>query len=184
MQPTHGYYMYRVFISAPGDLAADSEACRWAVSETNEKAAMPLRVMLLPVGLQTDEQILMHRAAASENVRAASYFIQIFQDDWGPKNLFRRIFLVALESRDDTALPMREVVVCLKDAPGEKDQEIVEFRRELAESPGVRLIRYGKVEELKQKLLEIGSGWAGELAQGLPGAGTAAGSLSSSKSCS
>src|SRR5581483_1339069 len=87
--PTHGFYMFRVFISAPGDLVREREICRAAVSQVNEKVAMPAKVLLVSVGLQQDEQIVGYRAAVAENIRAASYFIQIFEDDWGPKNLFR-----------------------------------------------------------------------------------------------
>src|SRR5579884_2424885 len=151
-QMVHGFYMYRVFISGPGDLERDREACRAAISEVNEKDAMPAHILLVSVGLQQDEHIVGYRAAVADNVRAATYFIQVFEDDWGPRNLFRKLFLLALECRDDAAMPMREVAVCLKDAPRETDPEILQFRRELEESPGVRVTPYTSVAELKQKL--------------------------------
>src|SRR5579884_1912086 len=84
MEFKHGFYMYRVFISAPGDLDADRDDCRAAIAEVNEKQAMPRRMLLVSVGLQSDEQILGYRAAVAGNVRAATYYIQIFADDWGP----------------------------------------------------------------------------------------------------
>src|ERR1700733_3471346 len=111
----HGFDMYRVFISAPGDLDQDRQACRDAIAEVNETKAMPFKTLLVSVGLTRDDQIVGFRSAVSENVRQCTYFIQIFEDDWGPKNLFRKVFYQAAECRDDSAMPMREVIVCLKD---------------------------------------------------------------------
>jgi hypothetical protein len=175
MQPIHGFYMYRVFISAPGDLASDRDACRAAISEINEHEAMPSKILLVSVGLQSDDQIMGYRAAVADNVRAATYYVQIFQDDWGPRNLFRKIFLLALEGRDDPAMPMRNVVVCLKDAPAETDREILDFRAELEAVANVRLVRYSSLSELKENLRSIFSGWVTILRQecGTSAAGTA-----------
>src|SRR5579871_3508820 len=113
----HGFDMYRVFHSAPGDLEKEMDACRAAVSEVNETLAMPEKILLVSVGLMNDDQISGHRAAVADNIRQCSYFVQVFEDDWGPRNLFRKMFLLALECREDPALPMREAVVFLKTAP-------------------------------------------------------------------
>jgi hypothetical protein len=48
---------------------------------------MPLRILLITVGLQSDNQIVG----------------QVFEDDWGLKNLFRKMFYLAIEYRDDAA---------------------------------------------------------------------------------
>jgi len=155
--------MFRVFISAPGDLAADRDTCRAAIAAVNEKDAMPSKILLVSVGLPNDDQILAHRAAVAENVRAASYYVQIFEDDWGPRNLFRKMFLLGQDCRDDVAMPMRDIVVCLKDAPRETDPEILEFRRELQAACNVQLITYRNVSELKDKLHPIFRSWVAVL---------------------
>src|ERR1700722_18172855 len=98
---THGFDMHRVFISGPGDLEPDRQVCRDAIAEVNQTKAMPFKTLLVSVGLMNDDQIIGYRSAVAENVRQCTYFVQIFQDDWGPKNLFRKMFYLAAECRDD-----------------------------------------------------------------------------------
>jgi hypothetical protein len=156
----HGFDDYRIFISAPGDLEPDRDACYAAVARANEETAMPAKVLLISVGLREDAQILSSRAIASENVRWSSFFIQVFQDDWGPRDLFRKLFLLAVECRDDAALPMRDVVVAIKDVPNETNAEILAFRKELDERTDLRIIRYKTVDELREQMIEVCNGWA------------------------
>jgi len=159
----HGFDSYRIFISAPGDLEPDREACHKAISYVNETTAMPASVLLVSVGLRDNSQIEGSRSAVSDNVRWSAYFIQIFQDDWGPRDLFRKLFLLAAECRDDAAMPMRDVVVCLKDAPHERDAAILEFRKELEERQDMRVLRFAKPEELKAQLIDVCERWSRDL---------------------
>jgi hypothetical protein len=156
----HGFDAYRVFISAPGDLELDRHACHDAIARANETVAMPAKVLLVSVGLRDNDQITANRSAVSDNVRWSSYFIQIFEDDWGPRDLFRKVFLLAVECRDDRSMPMRDVVVCLKNAPNETDAEILAFRRELAERQDLCVLRYEDADELRTLLGEVCHGWA------------------------
>jgi hypothetical protein len=66
---------------------------------------------------------------------------------------------LAAECRDDTSMPMREVIVRLKAAPHETDPEILAFRKELEELAGVQVFHFDKPERLKTPLLEVCSGW-------------------------
>jgi len=93
-------------------------------------------------------------------VRWSSFFIQLFQDDWGPRDLFRKLFFLAVECREDDAMPMRDLVLCLKDAPNETHAEILAFRRELEELENVRTVRYSTVAELKTQLTAVCTEWA------------------------
>jgi len=99
----HGFDMHRVFLSAPGDLERERDACRSAISEVNAAEAMPLKILLVTVGLQSDDQIVGFRSAVADNIRECAYYVQVFDDDWGPKNLFRKMFYLAIEYRDDAA---------------------------------------------------------------------------------
>lgn len=159
----HGFDAYRVFISAPGDLDADRQAAYDALSRANETVAMPAKILLVSVGLRDSEQISTFRSVVSENVRWSTFFIQIFQDDWGPRDLFRKLCLLALECRDDASMPMRDVVVCLKDAPQENNPDILAFRKELEDQPAVRLFRYSRSEELREHLDAVCCEWAQSL---------------------
>jgi hypothetical protein len=156
----HGFDTYRIFVAAPGDLKTDRQACYDAVAAVNENSAMAAKVLLVPFGLREDNQIEGSRSIVSDNVRWSCYLIQMFQDDWGPRELFRKLFLLALECRDDPAMPMREVVLCLKDAPHETDPQILAFRAELEGRTDVRVLRYNRVEEIRPRIEEICAGWA------------------------
>lgn len=159
----HGFDIYRIFLSAPGDLEADRLACHRAVADMNETTAMPEKILLAAVGLRENGQVESHRAIVSDNVRWSTYFLQIFQDDWGPRDLFRKLFLLAVECRSDASMPMRDVVVFLKDAPQETNPHILEFRKELDGFPGVRVCRYRSAEELPAQLEAVLNGWTQDL---------------------
>jgi len=159
----HGFDSYRVFFSAPGDLEQDREAGHKALACANESTAMPAKVLLASVGLRDSGQIVNGRSVVSDNIRWSSYFVQIFADDWGPRDLFRKLFLLAIECRDDAAMPMREVIVCLKDLPGETNAEILAFRSELEERRDLRILCYGDLSALQRQLTEVFDGWAKSL---------------------
>jgi hypothetical protein len=161
----HGFDMHRVFLSAPGDLERERDACRSAISEVNAAEAMPLKILLVTVGLQSDDQIVGFRSAVADNIRECAYYVQVFEDDWGPKNLFRKMFILATECRDDAVFLMQEVVVFLKAAPRETDPEILAFRKELEEQPGVRVFHFEKLENLKTQLQQVSRGWVRQIVE-------------------
>jgi hypothetical protein len=156
----HGFDSYRIFISAPGDLEQDRQACHDAIARVNETTSMPAKVLLVSVGLRNNDQISGNRAIVSDNVRWSTYFIQVFEDDWGPRDLFRKLFLLAAECRDDASMPMRDVVVFIKNAPHETNPDILAFRRELEERKDCRLFRYASPDELREQLATVCEGWA------------------------
>jgi hypothetical protein len=155
----HGFDMYRVFVSTPGDLVREQDACRAAISEANEQDAMPKQILLVTVGLREEAQIAGFRAAVSENVRMCTYFVQVFADDWGPDNLHLKVFRLAAECRDDVSFPMREVIVFLKDAPHETDPVVLAFRKELEGRSDVRVLHFDKPARLQQQLQEVCGEW-------------------------
>ena len=159
----HGFDMHRVFLSGPGDLERERDACRTAISDTNSVSAMPAKILLVTVGLTSDDGIVGYRSAVADNIRQCAYYVQIFDDDWGPKNLFRKMFFLAAECRDDPNFPMQELVVFLKDAPRETDPEILGFRKELREQPGVRVFAFDNLETLKTQLQQVSSEWVRQI---------------------
>jgi len=159
----HGFDMYRVFLSAPGDLERERDACRSAIGEVNSASAMPAKILLVTVGLNNDDGIVGYRSAVADNIRESAYFVQVFDDDWGPKNLFRKMFFLAAECRDDPNFPMKELVVFLKDAPRETDPEILGFRTELREQAGVRTFAFDNAETLKTQLQQVSSEWVRQI---------------------
>jgi hypothetical protein len=120
---------------------------------------MPQKTLLVSIGLPHNDQIVGYRSAVAENIRQCAYYIQVFEDEWGPKNLFRKMFTLATECRDDSSLPMREVIVCLKDAPRETDTEILAFRKELEDRRDVRIFRFATPDSLKAQLVAVCAEW-------------------------
>jgi hypothetical protein len=159
----HGFDDYRVFISAPGDLEPDRQACNDVIAEVNETTAMPAKILLVSVGLRDNDQIVYHRSIVSDNVRWSTYFVQIFQDDWGPRDEFRKLFLLAADCRDDAKMPMRDVVICLKDAPHEIDAETLAFRSELEQRENLHVLHFTSVGDLRTQLTEVCEGWSRSL---------------------
>jgi hypothetical protein len=159
----HGFDMHRVYISAPGDLEEERAVCRAVIAETNAKEAMPSKILLVSVGLPMEEQILNYRTAVAQNIRQCAYYIQVFQDEWGPSNLCRKMFYLAYDQRKEADLPMQEVVVFLKDAPRETDASILAFRKELEDLADVRVFRFENPKDMKAQLSAVTSGWVREI---------------------
>jgi hypothetical protein len=155
----HGFDMHHVFLSAPGDLERERDTCRSTIGEINASDAMPSKILLVALGLTNDSHIIDFRSAVAENIRQCEYFVQLFEDDWGPKNLFRKMFYLAADCREDPAFPMQELVVFLKAAPRETDPEILAFRKELADRPDVRVFHFDKIENLNAQFAEVCRAW-------------------------
>jgi hypothetical protein len=159
----HGFDMHRVYISGPGDLEAEKQRCRDAISEINASRAMLAKILLVSVGLPQEGQLELYRSAVADNIRQCSYYIQVFQDDWGPRNLGRKLFYLASDGRGDKALPMKDVIVFLKDAPRETDPAVLAFRKELAELSDVQVLHFADLETMRTQLNEVLGGWVAEL---------------------
>lgn len=155
----HGFDISRVFISAPGDLEMDRQACHDVIAEVNEATAMPEKILLAEVVLRDNAHLENFRSAVSDNVRWSTYFIQVFEDDWGPRSLFRKLFLLAEECRSNAEMPMRELVICLKESPHETDAQVLAFRSELEGWKGAQVIRYKTVDEMKAQLAAVLNEW-------------------------
>ncbi len=151
--------MHNVFLSAPGDLEKERAICRSAITEVNANEAMLSKILLVTVGLTSDAHIVDFRSAVAENIRQSAYFIQVFEDDWGPKNLFRKMFYLAADCRDDPALALQEVGVFLKAATRETESETLALRAELEQRQDVRVVHFDKPDGLNAKLMEICRDW-------------------------
>ena len=84
------------------------------------------------------------------------------EDDWGRRDLFRKLFLLAAECRDDAAVPMHDVVICLKDAPDETAAEIgLSPGAGRAPEPARRPLHWRG--GARAQLVEVCEGWARSL---------------------
>ena len=64
--------------------------------------------------------------------------------------------------------PCRKLVVFLKAAPRETDPEILAFRKELEEQPGVPVFHFEKIESLKTEFGQVAGAWVRQIAEAAP----------------
>lgn len=55
----HGFDMYNVFLSAPGDLERERAKARSVISDVNAEQAMPSKILLVTVGLMSDAHAVL-----------------------------------------------------------------------------------------------------------------------------
>ena len=136
----HGFDMYRVFISAPGDRALSARPATMRSPRRTKPRPCPPRSCssTSAYGRTNTCRISLHCLGQRPLVRVLHSDIRRGR---GSRVTIRKLFHLAVECRDDASLPMREVVVCLKDSPHETDRQILEFRRKLEDRRDVRLVR-------------------------------------------
>src|SRR5918911_1396053 len=104
------YRMFRVFCATAWDLDKELRAFHDAISEVNGEG-MQQQILFVPVSLMTMRDKRPFHGLIVENIEDSSYYILAPGDDWGPpERNFQRDYALALECRDNPALPMRDVV--------------------------------------------------------------------------
>ena len=73
-------------VQTAGNLEREQQTCREAISEVNEKEAMPHKALLVTVGLLHDDQIVGYRSAVADNIRQCAFFIQVLRTIGGPSH--------------------------------------------------------------------------------------------------
>ena len=111
--PSVPYQFLRVFFAAPIEMDDELQAFQDALSQVNEKKAMPAGLLLVPASLTRqmgDKRFF--QPAVEDNIRDASLFILVLKDSWGPDaRNFRADYQLAMACRQDTTLPMQAVIV-------------------------------------------------------------------------
>ena len=112
------FQMHRIFCATPWELEPELYRFYDAVGRFNETAAMPKGILYIPVTLTNvmDKRPLQY--TVEQNIRDCRHYILLLAEDWGPAaRNFRNDYHLALQCRDDPALPMQGVAVLAKKQP-------------------------------------------------------------------
>jgi hypothetical protein len=113
--------MLRVFCATAWELEGERRAFYDVIGQFNEIEAMQHGILYVPVSLTNTPDKRPYQYTLEENIRACRHYILAVSDDWGPKERnFERDYRLALECRDDAALPMSHVTILLRNQPDGK----------------------------------------------------------------
>jgi ribosomal protein S18 acetylase RimI-like enzyme len=148
------YRFLNVFCATPGDLEDERDAFYRAVTQVNESVGIKLSLLFAPLSIvPTISDKTRFQKAVDENIRMCSYYILALNDTWGPPHLnFEEDYRLALACLDDASLPMKEVVVLLKNAAA---------GRALLGDNRARCIDYQDIAEFESIMRELLTEWAG-----------------------
>jgi len=140
------YQMLRVFCATSWELEEERQAFYEVISEVNEREAMKLGLLYVPVSLGTgDKRPLQH--TVNENIRAVRHYILAIDEDWGPKErTFERDYHLAVRCAADPELPMKETRILLRRRP---DGSPAPFGDTLL-AAGFSKIDFADVEDFRQ----------------------------------
>jgi hypothetical protein len=155
------FRFHRVFCSTPGSLDEEQRIFLNALAEANEREGLAEKRLFVPVICLGAANTGAYNGAIRENVRDADFFVQILGHSWGVESAeFEDLFYYAIDCRDSAGLPMREVVVFLKDvAPGRMKPAVAQFRESLAGTQGIEKHEFSESEQLMSGLLSLLTGW-------------------------
>ena len=145
----------RVFVASPGGLADERKAFREEIQDYNEAEAIPRGVLFQPIGWEdTLGAVGRPQTIINEDVRASDYFVLLLWNRWGsPPDALPSSFTSVTEEEYDIAMkcynseefPMRRLVMMFKSVdpqqlsdPGPQLQKVLEFRKNVGRSEGVR----------------------------------------------
>jgi hypothetical protein len=123
------YRMHRVFCATSLALETERRAFYQTVGGFNESEAMLRETMYVPVTLTNMPDKRRRQDDVDENLRACRHYILALDDGWGPpERNFEGDYRLAVQCREDPALPMQGVqllVRCLPDgAPSDFSNDL------------------------------------------------------------
>jgi len=129
------YAMHRIFCATPGDLEMEREAFYKVMADFNANHAMPRGILFVSLSIVPGvADMRPYAAVVAENIRSCRYYIQVIEDGWGPPHRnFEREYAVAMQCKNDPAMPMQDVAVLFKKPllPHHMDPSIVEWKQKL-----------------------------------------------------
>jgi hypothetical protein len=112
------FQMHRIFCATPWELETERHRFYDVVSRFNETVGMQRGVLYVPVTLTNVMDKRPMQYAVDQNIRDCRHYILLLWEDWGPTaRSFRNDYHMALQCRDDPALPMESVAVFAKTQP-------------------------------------------------------------------
>lgn len=152
--------MHRVFCATAWELEGERRAFYDVVGQVNEAEGMPRGVLWAPVSFPNVRDKRPYQFAIEENIRESRHYVLALSDGWGPPERdFRRDYRLALECRDDPALPMQSVTLLLRREPGVASP----FAAELA-AAGTAAVEFTGMDDFQRKVRGLLSEWLAAVA--------------------
>ncbi len=112
------FQLHRIFCATPWELEAERYRFYDVVGRFNETVGIQKGVLFVPVTLASvmDKRPLQY--AVDQNIRDCRHYVLLLSEDWGPAaRNFRNEYHMALQCKEDPALPMESVAVLAKTQP-------------------------------------------------------------------
>jgi hypothetical protein len=156
------YCMLRVFCATSWELEAERGLFYDVVGQFNETQAMRSGILYVPVSLTNIRDKRPYQYALDENLRDSRHYILAVTDGWGPpERNFESDYRLAVECRQDPALPMKGIEILLRYRPGAPPP----FAAELS-AAGLNPRRFADAAEFQKEVGELLAGWLPEDAAG------------------
>jgi hypothetical protein len=149
------YRFHRVFCATSWELEGERRAFHDVLGQVNETDAIHRGVLYTPVSLTSIRDKRPLQYAVEQNIRECVGYVLALTADWGPpERHFERDLRLAIECRQDPALPMRHVEVLLRRPPASSPS----FLAELALLDVVPLV-FEDLPQFRHKAQLLLSGW-------------------------
>jgi hypothetical protein len=162
--------LVNVFLGAPEGLEEERQAFHDVVGEVNEAEGLKQGILFVPLFVSRK---LHEQQVIDSNIRSSTYYILALDDHLGPRGRsFQHDLNVASECCADPALPMREVVVLLKQ-PGKDsfwEPAVAAFRARPAGAGEPRRLEFADAVQFRLVVRELLSQWLREPAAAATGA--------------
>jgi hypothetical protein len=155
------YRLIRVFCAAPGNLGTETLLFHEAVAECNTSCGLAAGCLFVPLTVSLKQK---GQAAVDDNIRSCEYYLLVLDDTWGPPGKsFAHDYRLAQDCRGDDRLPMREVVVFLKETPpAGVEADLERFRKAISEGSSPRHYVFREPREFQSQVRALLSGWLAE----------------------
>jgi hypothetical protein len=165
---TMSYAMHRIFCATHKALEAERQSFHEVVGEANEKHAMALGILFVPISIPinlTDKRF--YQPVIAENVRSSRYYLQVVDDTLGPPEMnFEQDWLLARACLADGCMPMEGVLAALKRLPEGSEPEPVaaDLRAGVIAAGAAGYFEYANIGEWRRQLAATLSRWLAETA--------------------
>lgn len=162
--------LVNIFLGAPEGLEEERQAFHDAVGDVNEAEGLKRGVLFVPLFVSRK---LHEQGVIDSNIRSSTYYILAVDDYLGSMGRsFEYDLNQAVKCRADAELPMREVVVLLKQQAEDRPLEaaVAAFRARPVREGEPRRIEFADAAQFKTVLRDLLQAWICDLTAASSGA--------------
>ncbi|HKE22051.1 MAG TPA: hypothetical protein VKB88_06645 [Bryobacteraceae bacterium] len=155
--------LVNIFLGAPEGLEEERQAFHDAVGDVNEAEGLKRGVLFVPLFVSRK---LHEQAVIDSNIRSCTYYILAVDDYLGSLGRsFEYDLNLAVRYRANAELPMREVVVLLKQPAEDRslESDVAAFRAHPVREGEPRRIEFADAPQFKTVVRDLLQGWICDL---------------------